>query len=146
MLKAELWGTKCMSKTKPTSATAQASVQDAIKDLTKFLKTLDTVPIKELTESAATMKAEMIAQAPYETGRLERSVYTTVSRDKGRPGIRAGASARSSRGYNYAGIQHENESFKHPVKGKAFFIRDPFVAETERLKERLREELKVTKE
>lgn len=142
MLRDKLWGTSFMSK--GSSATSQKSVQNAIKDLTRFVRKLDTVPTEELAESAATMKAEMIAQAPYETGRLERSIYTMVSKDKRRPGLRAGASARSPQGYNYAGIQHENEHFHHPVKGKAFFIRDPFIAEVEKLKERLRDRLKVT--
>lgn len=127
------------------SATSQKSVQDAIKDLTRFVKKLDTVPVQELNESAAIMKAEMIAQAPYKTGKLERSIYTMVSKDKRRPGLRAGASARSTSGYNYAGIQHENTDFEHPIKGKAFYIRDPFMAETAKLKERLREELKIKK-
>lgn len=127
------------------SATSQKSVQDAIKDLTRFIKKLDTVPTRELSESASVMKAEMIAQTPYKTGKLERSVYVMVSKSRYRPGLRAGASARSKSGYNYAGIQHENVDFEHPIKGKAFYIRDPFMAETAKLKERLREELKIKK-
>ena len=127
------------------SATSQQSVQNAIKDLTRFIKKLDTVPARELSESASVMKAEMIAQAPYKTGKLERSVYVMVSKSRYRPGLRAGASARSKSGYNYAGIQHENVDFEHPIKGKAFYIRDPFMAETAKLKERLREELKIKK-
>lgn len=127
------------------SATSQKSVQDAIKDLTRFIKKLDTVPTRELSESASVMKAEMIAQTPYKTGKLERSVYVIVSKSRYRPGLRAGASARSKSGYNYAGIQHENTDFEHPIKGKAFYIRDPFMAETAKLKERLREELKIKK-
>lgn len=127
------------------SATSQKSVQDAIKDLTRFIKKLDTVPMAELSESAAVMKAEIIAQTPYKTGKLERAVYVKVSKSRYRPGLRAGASARSKSGYNYAGIQHENTDFEHPIKGKAFYIRDPFIAETVRLKKRLREELKIKK-
>ena len=127
------------------SATSQQSVQNAIKDLTRFIKKLDTVPARELSESASVMKAEMIAQAPYKTGKLERSVYVEVSKSRDKPGLRAGASARSTSGYNYAGIQHENVDFEHPIKGKAFYIRDPFMAETAKLKERLREELKIKK-
>lgn len=129
---------------KATSATNTKSVQDAIKNLTRFVRKLDTVPTAELTKSAETMKAEMIAQVPYSTGQLERSIQVRVSHDKKRPGIRASASARSPEGYNYAGIQHENESFQHPVKGKAYYISDPFNAEVEQLKNRLRKELKVT--
>lgn len=135
-------GMSAMSKA--TSATNTKSVQDAIKNLTHFVKKLDTVPTAELTRSAETMKAEMVAQAPYSTGELERSIRVRVSRDKRRPGIRASASARSPGGYNYAGIQHENESFQHPVKGKAHYISDPFNSEVEKLKVRLRRELKVT--
>lgn len=127
-----------------SSATKQQSVQDAIKELTRFVKKLDTVPTKELSRSAATIKAEAIAQTPYESGKLERSVYVKVSKDKRRPGLRAGASARDG-SYNYAGIQHENESFKHPIKGKAHYISDPFNAEVEQLEARLLKELTVTK-
>lgn len=127
---------------KGSSATKQKSVQDAIRNLTHFVKKLDTVPVEELEQSAQTIKAEAIAQTPYETGKLERSVYVMVSKNKRRPGLRAGASARSSDGYNYAGIQHENTSFHH-TKGKAHFISDPFEAEVEDLKRRLREELSI---
>ena len=127
------------------SATSQQSVQNAIKDLTRFIKKLDTVPTEELSKSAAIMKAEMIAQTPYKTGKLERAVYVKVSKSRYRPGLRAGASARSKSGYNYAGIQHENVDFEHPIKGNAFYIRDPFMAETAKLKKRLREELKIKK-
>ena len=127
------------------SATSQKSVQDAIKDLTRFIKKLDSVPARELSESASVMKAEMIAQTPYKTGKLERAVYVKVSKSRYRPELRAGASARSKSGYNYAGIQHENVDFEHPIKGKAFYIRDPFIAETAKLKKRLREELKIKK-
>lgn len=143
MLKANQKDTKAMSK--GGSATSQKSVQDAIKDLTRFIKKLDTVPVQELSESAAIMKAEMIAQAPYKTGKLERSIYVEVSKSHDKPGLRAGASARSTSGYNYAGIQHENVDFEHLIKGKAFYIRDPFVAETANLKRRLREELTIKK-
>lgn len=127
------------------SATSRKSVQDARKNLTKFLKMLDSVPQEELQKSAQIIKAEAILATPYETGKLERSVYVRVSKDKRRPGIVAGASAVSKSGYNYAGIQHENEAFKHPIKGQAHFISEPFNREVERLKERLQERLKVPK-
>ena len=75
----------------PNSATSQKSVQSAIKDLTKFIRKLDTVPTEELTKSAITIKAEAVAQTPYRTGKLERSVYVMVSKDRRRTGLRAGA-------------------------------------------------------
>ena len=130
-----------MSK-KGSSATSTKSVQDARKNLTKFLKQLDTVPAEELEKSAQRIKAEAIAKVPYKTGKLERSIYVRVSKDKRRPGIVAGASARSKSGYNYAGIQHENEDYVH-TKGQAHFISEPFNAEVKRLKRRIRRRLKL---
>ena len=130
-----------MSK-KGASATSQQSVQDARKRLTTFLKQLDTVPQEELEKSAQRIKAEAIAKVPYRTGKLERSIYVRVAKDKKRPGIVAGASARSKSGYNYAGIQHENENYHH-TKGQAHFISEPFNAEVKRLKQRIRRRLKL---
>lgn len=124
------------------SATSRKSVQNARNKLTKFLKTLDTVPVEELEKSAQKIKAEAIAQTPYETGKLEDSVYVRVSRDKRRPGLLAGASAKDN-GYDYSGIQHEETSYEHPVKGKAHYISDPFNKEVANLKRRLKRRLKV---
>lgn len=127
------------------SATSQASVKAAIQSLRNFLKDVDTVPQEELQRSAQVIYSEAVARVPYKTGKLERSIYVRVSRDKRRGGIVAGASARSPQGYNYAGIQHENVSFKHPIKGEAFFISKPFEEETARLKVRLKGRLRVKK-
>ena len=127
---------------KGSSATSRESVQNARKNLTKFIKTLDTVPVEELERSAQIIKANAIAQVPYKTGKLEHSIYVRVAKDKRRPGIVAGASARSSKGYNYAGIQHENEAYHH-TRGKDHFISDPFNEEVEKLKKRLRRRLKI---
>ena len=52
------------------SATSTKSLQRAKKNLTKFLKELDTVPVQELEKSAQTIKAEAIARTPYKTGKL----------------------------------------------------------------------------
>lgn len=122
------------------SATSTKSVQRARKNLTDFLKKLDSVPVEEIAKSAQTIKAEAIAQTPYESGKLEKSVYVRVSRDKKRPGIVAGASARAG-GFNYAGIQHEETSYEHPIKGKAHYISDPFNDEVKKLKKRIRKGL-----
>ena len=127
---------------KGSSATSTKSVQDARKKLTKFLRTLDTVPIEELEKSAQRIKTESIAKVPYKEGKLERSIYVRVSKDKRRPGIVAGASARSKDGYNYAGIQHENTSYHH-TKGQAHFISEPFNQEVARFKRRIRRRLKI---
>ena len=126
------------------SATSTKSLQRAKQNLTRFLKELDTVPVQELEKSAQTIKVEAIAQAPYETGKLEKSIYVRVSRNKRQPGLVAGASAKDN-GYDYAGIQHEATHFNHPIKGKAHYISDPFNAEVSKLKRRLRRKLKVKK-
>lgn len=127
---------------KGASATSQKSVQDARKKLTRFLKDLDTIPREEVEKSAQRIKTDAIAKVPYRTGKLERSIYCRVAEDKQRPGIVAGASAKNEKGYNYAGIQHENENYHH-TKGQAHFISEPFNAEVKRLKQRIRRRLKL---
>lgn len=125
-----------------SSATSQQSVQDAKKRLQKFLKELDTVPTEILQQEAPRLYSDIIADTPYKTGKLERSVKVSVAKDKRRPGLNASASARSPGGYNYAGIQHENEKFKHPIKGKAHFISDPFDRCVERIRKAMRIKLR----
>lgn len=135
-----MWVTKLMSK-RGRSATSTSSVKDAVKNLRAYLKTIDSVPQEELQKSAEKILSEAIARVPYQTGKLERAIYVRVSKDKRRGGLVAGASARASNGYNYAGIQHENENFNHPIKGEAHFISGPFNEEVENLKARLRKRL-----
>lgn len=124
------------------SATTQKSVQDAKKSLQRFLRKLDTIPTEILREERETLYAEIIAEVPYKTGALERSVKVTVARDKKRPGLNASASARSKRGYNYAGIQHEEEGYHHPKEGaKDHYISDPFKRATDRIMDKMRDQL-----
>ena len=124
------------------SATSRQSVQDAKKRLQKFLRKIDTIPTEILAEEAKTLYSEIIAEVPYETGALERSVKVSVAKDKKRPGLNASASARSKQGYNYAGIQHEEESFHHSKQGaKDHFISDPFSRATDRIKEKMQQRL-----
>lgn len=125
-----------------SSATSQQSVQDAKKRLTKFIRTLETVPTKILEEEAIKIQAEAKSETPFKTGKLEDSVRVKVSKDRRRPGLLISASARSG-GYNYAGIQHENTQFKHPIKGKAHYLKDPFDRGTDRIIRRLRREVKL---
>ena len=125
------------------SATQSESAKNAKKNLQRFLKKVQTVPTQILEEEATTLYAEIIAETPFDTGRLENSVKVRVSKNKRRPGINASASARDPRtGYNYAGIQHENTSFDHPIKGKAHYISDPFDRAAQRIKQRVRDEVK----
>ena len=125
------------------STTSQQSVQDAKKRLQKFIKSLDTVPTQILSEEAPILRSEIIAEVPYETGKLESSVRVSVARDKRRPGLNASASALSKSGYNYAGIQHENDEFRHTKSGaKAHFISDPLNRCIDRIQEKMRSRLK----
>lgn len=125
------------------SATSRQSVQDAKKRMQKFLKSLDTVPTEILQEEVPVLTGEILAEIPYETGKLESSVRVAVARDNRRPGINASASAISGRGYNYAGIQHENEDFQHAKPGaKAHFISDPLNRCVDRVTDKMRKRLK----
>lgn len=121
------------------------SIDRAIRNLNKFLNSLESVPSEELDRTASQIKAKAIAQTPYRTGVLERSVYVDVVKDSTQQTIIAGASAKSERGYDYAGIQHENTIFNHPVKGKAHYISDPFKQEVYNMKRRIRRRLKKPK-
>lgn len=121
------------------------SVDRAIRNLNKFLNSLESVPSEELDRTASQIKAKAIAQTPYRTGVLERSVYVDVVKDSTQQTIIAGASAKSERGYDYAGIQHENTTFNHPVKGKAHYISDPFKQEVYNMKRRIRRRLRKPK-
>lgn len=124
------------------SATSLKNVQNAKKRLTKFLKTLDTVPVQILEQESSKILVQAKQETPYKTGNLEKSVYVKVSKDKRRPGLVVGASAQNN-GFNYADIQHENTSFHHPIKGKAHYLKDPFDRGIRRIKRRLKQEVKL---
>ena len=121
------------------------SIDRAIRNLNKFLNSLESVPSAELDRTASQIKVKAIAQTPYRTGALERSVYVDVVKDSTQQTIIAGASAKSERGYDYAGIQHENTTFNHPVKGKAHYISDLFKKEVYNMKRRIRRRLRKPK-
>lgn len=125
------------------SATSSKSLLAAKKRLQKFLKELDTIPEAEIDKEIPRIKAEAIARTPFKTGKLERSVYVRKSKNiKDRVGILAGASARSPKGYDYAGIQHERRDFNHPVKGTSHYISEPFDKAVRRLKRRMKSRIK----
>lgn len=111
--------------------------------LRKFLKTVDTVPRNILEDEAEQTEMEAKQETPYKEGTLEDSVYVNVSRDKRRPGFRLGARAHDpNTGFDYAYIQHESPDFNHPIKGKAYYIEDPFVRAVKRIIARLKNEVK----
>lgn len=126
-----------------SSAANAKSTVAAKKSLQKFLKSLDTVPTKVLEDEAPKLYAQIIAETPYESGKLEKSVRVSVSKNKrDRVGLLASASAKSPKGYDYSAKQHEDTSLQHPRKGKAHYISDPFYRAVRRIKSKMRKELK----
>lgn len=123
-----------------SSATSVKAIQENKKLLTNMLKQLETVPTQILEEEAKRVYAEAVSEAPFKTGALERAIYVRVSKDKRRPGLVLGASIRKGR-YDYSKIQHESPQFKHPIKGKAWYLRDPFERAINRIYARFKEEI-----
>lgn len=115
------------------SATKGESAMDARDRMAKYVKQLGGVASEVLEEERKTIYSEVVAEVPFSSGKLASSIRVTVSRSQRRPGINASASARSRKGYNYAGIQHENEEFFHPNGRKAHFLSDPMDRSSARL-------------
>ena len=121
-----------------------SGLNEASKHLTKFLRTVETVPTKILLEEAPRIEETAKVRTPEKTGKLKESVKVRVSRDKRRPGLYAQASARN-RGYDYALIQHENLSYNHPNGGQAKFLESAFVEGVERIERRIEQEVRYDK-
>ena len=117
---------------------------EASKHLTKFLRTVETVPTNILLEEAPRIEETAKIRTPEKTGKLKESVKVRVSRDKRRPGLYAQASA-FNRGYDYALIQHENLSYNHPNGGQAKFLESAFVEGVERIERRIEQEVRYDK-
>lgn len=121
-----------------------SGLYEASKRLTKFLRTVETVPTNILLEEAPRIEETAKIRTPEKTGKLKGSVKVRVSRDKRRPGLYAQASARN-RGYDYALIQHENLSYNHPNGGQAKFLESAFVEGVERIERRIEQEVRYDK-
>lgn len=121
-----------------------SGLYEASKHLTKFLRTVETVPTNILLEEAPRIEETAKIRTPEKTGKLKGSVKVRVSRDKRRPGLYAQASARN-RGYDYALIQHENLSYNHPNGGQAKFLESAFVEGVERIERRIEQEVRYDK-
>ena len=125
-------------------------LKEASANLSRFLKTLETVPTQILLEEAPRIEQTAKNRTPisdgklHPAGKLRNSVRVKVSRDKRRPGLYAQASAYN-RGYNYAYIQHENEAYNHPNGGEAHFVESAFTEGVERIIRRLSEEVSYDK-
>lgn len=113
---------------------------EASKSLTAFIRKLETVPTNVLLEEAPKIEQVAKSRTPVDTGKLRDSVKVRVSCDKRRPGMLAQASASHS-GYDYAYIQHENDSYNHPRGGEAHFVESAFTEGVERIIRRLNEEV-----
>ena len=121
-----------------------SGLSEASKHLTRFLRTVETVPTNILLEEAPRIEETAKIRTPEKTGKLKGSVKVRVSRDKRRPGLYAQASARN-RGYDYALIQHENLSYNHPNGGQAKFLESAFVEGVERIERRIEQEVRYDK-
>ena len=121
-----------------------SGLSEASKHLTRFLRTVETVPTKILLEEAPRIEETAKIRTPEKTGKLKESVKVRVSRDKRRPGLYAQASA-FNRGYDYALIQHENLSYNHPNGGQAKFLESAFVEGVERIERRIEQEVRYDK-
>ena len=121
-----------------------SGLNEASKHLTKFLRTVETVPTQILLEEAPRIEETAKIRTPEKTGKLKESVKVRVSRDKRRPGLYAQASARN-RGYDYALIQHENLSYNHPNGGQAKFLESAVVEGVERIERRIEQEVRYDK-
>ena len=121
-----------------------SGLSEASKHLTKFLRTVETVPTQILLEEAPRIEETAKVRTPEKTGKLKESVKVMVSRDKRIPGLYAQASA-FNRGYDYALIQHENLSYNHPNGGQAKFLESAFVEGVERIERRIEQEVRYDK-
>lgn len=121
-----------------------SGLSEASKHLTKFLRTVETVPTQILLEEAPRIEETAKIRTPEKTGKLKESVKVRVSRDKRIPGLYAQASA-INRGYDYALIQHENLSYNHPNGGQAKFLESAFVEGVERIERRIEQEVRYDK-
>ena len=121
-----------------------SGLNEASKHLTKFLRTVETVPTNILLEEAPRIEETAKIRTPEKTGKLKESVKVRVSSDKRRPGLYAQASA-FNRGYDYALIQHENLSYNHPNGGQAKFLESAFVEGVERIERRIEQEVRYDK-
>ena len=121
-----------------------SGLSEASEHLTRFLRTVETVPTQILLEEAPRIEETAKIRTPEKTGKLKESVKVRVSRDKRIPGLYAQASA-FNRGYDYALIQHENLSYNHPNGGQAKFLESAFVEGVERIERRIEQEVRYDK-
>lgn len=82
--------------------------------------------IEDLEVAAEWIQEDAKAITPVRTGKLQESVSVRVSKSARYPGIIASASAKSTRGFDYALIQEENENFSHEDPGQAHYLSQPF--------------------
>ncbi len=104
--------------------TAVAQIEEAI---ARDYKEIWKEHIDDLQAVADWIVEDARVLVPEDTGVLKESIKAAVSRSNRWPGIMVSASAKSKtkRGFDYALIQEENESFSHE-KGQAHYLSEPF--------------------
>lgn len=125
------------------SGSTVGEIRNAQRRLERFLKKLDTVPTEILLEEAARIEAEIKLETPVDTGLLQQSAKCQVVKRGAVTTLKASASQKNKQGtYDYAQIQHDTLTYKHPNGGKARYVADPFNRGVLRIKQRLQQEVK----
>jgi hypothetical protein len=115
-------------------------IREAKQKLARFAREVDSVTNEEIDYFSRQVEAKAKALAPFETGRLEKSIVVRrhLGRDRKEVVVRAKA---MHKGYDYAPIQHENTAYNHPIKGQAKFIEEPFNQEYRNMVRRIKRRL-----
>lgn len=113
--------------------------------LGRFVKTIESKSYEILLEESARLKREAYQQTPKDSGDLRNSIKVEARRGStSKTKVVLDASASSvHRGYDYAGIQHDNPSFKHAPGTNYKFIEKPFYDALARIERRIEEELTI---
>lgn len=121
-------------------------IDNAIKKLNSFKRTLDVVPDQILKEEAPKIQRTAKIRTPKKTGKLRKSVRVRVGANQYGSYLTARASAlNKSETFNYAYIQHENERYSHPRGGQAKYLESAFVEGVDQIIRRLKREVRYDK-
>ena len=103
--------------------------------------------INTLEDIALDLADKALNLAPVDTGRLRKSAdpEVIISNNKARANVTFSAKDPET-GYDYALIQHEDLTFKHPNGGQAKYLEQPLKRNAGRYKQELEKAVKkVTK-
>ena len=128
-------------------SSVQRSVNSVRRNLRRMGKDVKKEVIKTLEDIALDLADKALNLAPVDTGRLRKSAdpEVIVSNNKARANVTFSAIDPKT-GYDYALIQHEDLSFKHPRGGQAKYLEQPLRRNSGRYRQELEKAVKkVTK-